>query len=355
MRPNTLPAPSSSVPPAMPCTNRRRHMRNGCAPPRASILMSSGLGRLLYRRRVVARHQLAADLRPQRHLDHAVVHIAAHPCFAAQYHPLAAEDVAVDAAVDYRVRCLHRAFDHAVLADRERGFSPGAGAHAAGDAAVHVQAAGELDIALHAGTPADQRIDAAHSFLVPSIEHATFRALLAWVHGPDERTPIGRHALALGSDLDRDAIRLEIRRQCNRLIHAGGVTKIESQLVLAAGQRCQVGAGRAAIAGAIHGDAEFAADRLAGALQPAQAEAQREFQHARQRRDVKLLHPDEHRFLLAGLRQHAAIELDILLLVLDLRLQLADGTRQFRALAHFGHAAFLGRRQLYPGLALGLL
>src|ERR1700688_1866884 len=176
-----------------------------------------------------------------------------------------------------------------------------------------------------------------------------------WIHGPDERSPVGHHALALGSDLDRDAIRLEISRQCNRLIDAGGVTKIESQLVLAAGQRCQVGAGRAAIARAVHGDAEYAADRLAGPLQPAQAEAQREFQRARQRRDVKLLHPDDHCFLLAGLRQHAAIELDILLLGFDLRLQLADGTRQFRALAHFGHAAFLGRRQLYPGLALALL
>src|SRR6202163_2118536 len=177
----------------------------------------------------------------------------------------------------------------------------------------------------------------------------------AWIHGPDERAPVRHHALALGSDLDRDAIRFEISRQCNRLIYPGGVTKIESQLVLAAGQRRQVGAGRAAIARAVDRDTERAADRLAGPLQPAQAESQCEFQRARQRRDVKLLHPDDHRFLLAGLRQHAAIELDILLLRFDLRLQLTDRARQFRALAHFGHAPFLGRRQLYPGLALALL
>src|ERR1700690_249947 len=162
---------------------------------------------------MVARHELATDLGAEGHLDHAVVHVAAYARLGPEHDPLAAEDVAVDAAVQYHVWGPDRAFDHPVLAHGKRGRSSGGRTHAAGNAAIQVQSTGELDIALHARAAANQRIDARGAVLLTTLEHEhSTTAPSSRLCIPDEGLPVGCHALAPGSNFQRHTIRLESRR-----------------------------------------------------------------------------------------------------------------------------------------------
>ena len=75
-----------------------------------------------------------------------------------------------------------------------------------------------------------------------------------------------------------------------------------------------------------------AIDGFLGALRAAEREAQRKMLLAGHARDPELLHTHGIGCLLARLRHQAAIETHLLLIVRNLRLQLADGASHFGAL-----------------------
>src|SRR5262249_23040351 len=94
-----------------------------------------------------------------RHFNDPVVHIALHPSGGPEHDALAGVDVADDGAVQHYARHLHLPLDRARLAHRQRAARPVPAAHAADDAAIQVQAALELEVAVHARGLADQGVD----------------------------------------------------------------------------------------------------------------------------------------------------------------------------------------------------
>src|SRR5579871_1050565 len=133
-------------------------------------------GRLLMRKRglgsarTLQRHELAADLGSQRHLNDTIMHIAAHLCLAAEHDPLAAENIAIDPAVQDHVGGADGPLDDAEFTHGERTVA--GGAHTAGHATIHMQAARELDVSLDGGISADQRVDALTAAVTAS-EHGS--------------------------------------------------------------------------------------------------------------------------------------------------------------------------------------
>src|SRR3984893_5125328 len=105
-------------------------------------------------------HQLSLDLGAQGHFNDAVVNVALDAGGRPQNHAFAGVDIALDRPLQPHVRHVHRPFDGAGSADRQGRIRGPAGANPTGDMAVQVQPALEFDIAVHARSLADQRIDA---------------------------------------------------------------------------------------------------------------------------------------------------------------------------------------------------
>src|ERR1700722_19845056 len=81
---------------------------------------------------------------------------------------------------------------------------------------------------------------------------------LAQSGGPDESAAIGCDALACRSNLNGHAIRLEVRRQRERLLNGLVIAKIERHLLPTPRELRQIDAGRIASLSALHGDPERA-------------------------------------------------------------------------------------------------
>src|SRR5580658_8089124 len=299
-------------------------------PARRCVISSLGFSRLV-------RHEFAADLRAERHLDDAVVHIALHARLGTEHDTFAAEDVTVDAAVERDARGLDRSIDDTELADGQRCRHTAGRAHAPGDTAIDMEPPGELDITLDTDAPADQRLDLSIADFL-AFEHRSAR-----IHAPDEGLAVGCHAFASRSNFYRDMIGPEVPGKRHRLLDGREVAKIERQLILSARQCSQIDAGGRSLARAIDGDCKRAVDRLFRALRAAQREAQREALLSRQGRDAKLLYLYRIGRLLPGLCHQALVESHFLLISSHLRLQLTDGARHLGSLAALAEPRLFGR------------
>src|SRR6202030_2802691 len=97
------------------------------------------------------------------HFNDPVVHVPLDPGGGPEHQAPAGMDIALDLPAEHDVRHLHGALDGAALTHRQRRLARLARAHradTAGDVALEVQPALELEISLHMCALADQRIDA---------------------------------------------------------------------------------------------------------------------------------------------------------------------------------------------------
>src|SRR5262245_2193377 len=95
--------------------------------------------------------QLTLYLRSQAHFNDAVVDVPQHLGMRPQDEPLTSVDIALDGAIEGHIRHLHGPFDAAILAHRQGGARGVRGADVACDAAVEMQAAGEVEVTLQPG------------------------------------------------------------------------------------------------------------------------------------------------------------------------------------------------------------
>src|SRR5258706_3216491 len=101
-------------------------------------------------------------------------------------------------------------------------------------------------------------------------------ALSGDVRIPGKGLPVGCHALARGSNFDRDAFRLEIGRQGHGLFDTGEVAEAVRELPgLAGGEGGQIDAGADAGALPVDSHGEYSGARFLGARRPGQRKAQR--------------------------------------------------------------------------------
>src|SRR5690242_9213440 len=105
-----------------------------------------------------------------RHFNDPVEDVAVDPCLATEHQPFPGVHVAVHGAIHDDVGHFDPALDDAALADRECPAVLGAAAHITVHAAVEMQAARELEVAIEIGRLAEQRIDA-RGCLLASPEH----------------------------------------------------------------------------------------------------------------------------------------------------------------------------------------
>src|SRR5258706_3127717 len=101
-------------------------------------------------------------------------------------------------------------------------------------------------------------------------------ALSGDVRIPDKGLSVGCHALAHGSNFDRDAFRLEIGRQGHGLFDTGEVAEAVRELPgLAGGEGGQIDAGGDARALPLDGHGEHSRAQFLGARRPGQRQAHR--------------------------------------------------------------------------------
>src|SRR5271156_5062304 len=104
-------------------------------------------------------NQFSIDLGAHGSFNDGVVNIAQNACFGAQLDSIAPLDVTLDEAVEEDVERNDRRLVAALLAHRKKSARLGLRPDVAVDVPVHMQAAGEFDVAVDTGICTDQGID----------------------------------------------------------------------------------------------------------------------------------------------------------------------------------------------------
>src|SRR6516164_8321185 len=106
-------------------------------------------------------------------------------------------DIALHRAVEHDVRDLDRALDAGAFAHRERRPGGAIGAHTAGDAAIEMQASGEIDVAPDTSGLADEDIHPARGFGFTTEHGSTSPTIQGYVASTRHRKDCVRGATSL--------------------------------------------------------------------------------------------------------------------------------------------------------------